>query len=83
MSGMDSHGNEEVANIIEAILLLWQIFHPVEDIAQRLHLNPADVQHVIDHGCFPARQLKLAWADSVESAAADSRSYDFGRESQR
>ena len=88
MSGSDSNGNDEVADTIEAILMLWQIFTPAENIAKRLHLPTSDIQHVIDHGCFPAKQMKLNWADiedsaPTDSASTDSRSYDFGRENQR
>lgn len=83
MSRMDAHGNDEVANTIEAILMLWQIFKPAEDIAKRMHLPTSDVEYVIANGCFPDRQLKLNWADDTEATSTDSQPYNYEREGQR
>lgn len=56
-----SHQLTDAESTAESVLLLHAMFYSVDVIASRLHLSQSDVEHVIQTGVLPAKQLELAW----------------------
>ncbi|MEO2014416.1 MAG: hypothetical protein ABGZ53_08570 [Fuerstiella sp.] len=49
--------------IVEGVQFLHSIFKPAATIAKRMHYDLETVEHIIQHGTVPHRQLPLLWRD--------------------
>lgn len=64
----DSTSECEEDETVEAVLLLHSICRSADEIAAKLHLKRGDVEHVIQHGTFPRKQLQLEFEEDGVSS---------------
>ena len=49
--------------LVEACGILHSIFVPNAEIARRMHVDQATVDHIVAYGCVPQHQMELLWTD--------------------